>query len=206
MHMRFLTSTVLITLCHMALMGQSSEEEVIRMKQSEGSVEEVQAAEKQKTGSWDLSVGTSYSYMKGYGSGMMFYAAPSYSLPLNNRWTLHAGMIASQYTGMGSLPGGEFTTQNAFSSLALYAAASYRMSERLVLHGTGVKYMLTAPVTPFTPYAMDNLSLGATYQLGNNITIGATIHMNNGRGFYSTPFNGHTFQSPFYGPQSPFMW
>ncbi|MCK5135815.1 MAG: hypothetical protein KAR19_08535 [Bacteroidales bacterium] len=195
--MRFGISILLFTLCHMALFGQSAEDEVIRMKQSgEGSMEEFQSGEKKKPGSWDLSVGTSYSYMKGYGSGMMFFAAPTFTMPLNNKWALHGGMIATQYTGLGSLPVGEFTTQNAFSSLALFAAASYRMNDRLIFHGTGVKNLVTAPVTPFTPYPMDNLSLGATYKLGNNITIGATIHMNNGHGLYSTPFNGYRFQSP----------
>jgi hypothetical protein len=93
---------------------------------------------------------------------------------------------------------GETTFPSPYTSLAVFAAASYRMNERLVLHGTGVKNLISAPYSPFTPYPMDNFSLGATYKLGNNITIGASIQMNNGRGLYAMPFNGYGFQPPYY--------
>jgi hypothetical protein len=45
---------------------------------------------------------------------------------------------------------------------------------------------------------MDNISLGATYKIGHNITIGATIHLNNGQGVYANPYNGYQFNSPFF--------
>jgi hypothetical protein len=193
----------------MVLTGQSAEDEVIRLKQQEGVSQEDVSQEgvlqkeadlkkEAKGGAWNLSVGTSYSYMKGYGSGMMFYAAPTFTLPLNNRWALHGGLIASQYQGMNASFAGESLLPNSFSSMALFVAASYQMSDRLVLHGTGVKQLITAPPSPFTPYPMDNLSLGATYKLGNNLTIGATIQINQGHGYYTTPFGGTRFQSPFY--------
>ena len=43
--------------------------------------------------------------------------------------------------GLGSMqmPGGEFQASNNFSSLAVFAAASYKMSDRLILHGSGLK-------------------------------------------------------------------
>jgi len=216
--MRTAFSILLITLFHLTLSGQSAEEEVIRMKQQgvsqdgvsqdgvsqdgvsqDGvSMDEADLRKEAKQRAWNLSVGTSYSYMTGYGSGMMFYAAPTFTLPLNNRWALHGGLIASQYQGMNASFAGESLWPSSFSSVALFAAASYQMSDRLVLHGTGVKQLITAPPSPFTPYPMDNLSLGATYKLGNNITIGATIHMNQGQGYYTTPFGGTRFHSPFY--------
>ena len=190
---------LVIMMCHFILSGQSAEEKVIRLKQQgDETREKLTVTGHKRPDPWNLSVGTSYSYMKGYGSGMMFYAAPTYTIPLNNRWAVHGGMIATQYQGLNSTFSGENIFPNSFSSIALFAAASYQMSERLVIHGTGVKQLISAPVTPFTPYPMDNLSLGATYRLGNNITIGASIHMNNGQGYYSTPFNGTMFRSPFY--------
>jgi len=197
--MRSAVSILVILMCHFVLSGQSAEDEVIRMKQQENSsMEELPVAEANRPGPWNLSVGTSFSYMKGYGSGMMFYAAPTYTIPLNNRWAVHGGMIATQYQGFNSNFSGETHFPNSFSSVALFAAASYQMSDRLVFHGTGVKQLISAPVTPFTPYPMDNLTLGATYRLGNSITIGASIHLNNGQGYYSTPFNGTMFRSPYY--------
>ena len=144
--------------------------------------------------------------MKGYGSGMALYAAPMYTMPLSDRWSLHGGVIASQYQGFNTFPGsmpGEYFMPRSFTSLSLFAAASYRMSDRLVFHGAGIKRLVSAPDSPFTPYPMDNLSLGATYKLGDNITIGASIHMNNsmyGNGYYGNPMNGYMM------PTSPFGW
>ncbi len=187
------------------LMGQTAEEEVIRLKQQTSDVvlEEPVQEEAKKPGHWNFSVGTSYSYMKGYGSGMMLYTAPSYTLSLNDRWSVHGGLIASQYRGMNYTIQGESVLPNTFSGLALFAAASYRMNDKLILHGTGIKQLISAPVTPFTPYLMDDLSLGATYKLGNNFTIGASVHMNNGSGYYHSPWNSSPFVSPF---PSPIVW
>lgn len=196
------------------LWGQSAEEEIGRLKQQtsgvvleEASQEEgLQAGTKQegvKKGHWNFSVGTSFSYMSGYGSGMMLYTAPTYTLSLNPRWSLHGGMIASHYQGMNYTLAGENMLPSSFSGLALFAAASYRASDRLILHGTGVKQLITAPVTPFTPYPIDELSFGATYKLSNNFTIGASVHMNQGSGYYHSPWNSHPFASPF---PSPIGW
>lgn len=204
--MRTILSIFIISLCQLVVFGQSAEENVIRMKQQEGNlakelsaeVKESSAEEEGNSGSWNLSVGTSFSYSKGFGSGMMYYAAPMYTIPLNNRWALHGGMIASHSVGLNNTFTGETLLPNSFSSMALFVAASYQMNDRLILHGAGVKQLVTTPASPFTPYPIDNLSLGATYKLGNNFTIGATIHMNNGGGYYSAPYNRTSFQSPFF--------
>lgn len=201
------------------VLAQTAEEEMLRLRQEAGDVvmeTGVEASDKDraegvdiKPGHWNFSVGTSYSYMKGYGSGMMFYTAPTYTLSLNERWALHGGLVASRYQGLNYLPPGEEMLPGSFNSLAIFAAASYRMNERLILHGTGIKQLVSAPLTPFTPYPMDNLSLGATYRLGDNITIGASIHMRNyGTGNRIMGYPAHpgfgNFGNPFY--PSPFGW
>jgi len=207
--MRTLFFIATLFFCFSALLAQSGEEDVVRLKQQVDGVvleepdEELQAEEKQKPGHWNFSVGTSYSYMKGYGSGMMFYTAPTYTLALNDRWALHGGVVASHYQGLNYTQQGEILLPGSFSSLAIFATASYRMSERLVLHGTGIKQLVSAPLTPFTPYPMDDLSLGATYKIGDNITVGASVHMRNGNGYnaynryHTAPFGNPLFPSPF---------
>ncbi|MFO7668298.1 MAG: hypothetical protein R6W31_01440 [Bacteroidales bacterium] len=193
------------------MVAQSAEDEVIRLKQSMGeqapeSRDATVTEEEGLPGHWNLSVGTSFTYMQGYGSAMGFYAAPMYTLPLNDRWALHGGLIASNYTGLGSLqmPGGEFRSSNNFSSLAVFAAASYKMTDRLILHGSGYKNLTSYPLMPMAPGLVDNLSMGATYKLGNNISIGASISINQGHGYYQAPpFGGASFGSPF---ASPFGW
>jgi hypothetical protein len=209
--MRILFATAVFFFCLPLLFGQSAEEEVARLKlkASQGLVEAsdrdlVEASDpnlaeggKVVPGFFNVSLGTSYSYMKGVGSGMAFFAAPTYTLPLTDRWSLHGGIVATQYQGLNPTLSQENFYPSSFSSMSVFVAASYRMNERLVVHGTGVKQLVSAPVTPFTPYPMDNLSLGATYKLGDNFSIGATVHLNKGYGSYATPMNGYMFQPPF---------
>lgn len=212
------------------LFGQSVEENTIRLKQEGSPVIESSRdnddeqflegykvdrlslgndparmeADREK-GHLGVTVGTSFSYMRGFGSGMMLYAAPMYTVPLNNRWALHGGLIAASYQGFYPSGSVELPFPAQFTSLAMFAAASYRMNDRLILHGAGVKQLISAPVTPFTPYPADYFSVGATYKLGDNISIGATIHINNGTGYYSDPFH---YSDPFnrYGFQPPYFW
>lgn len=192
-----------------SLMAQSAEEDMIRLKQEANDVvleeTEMEQSEQEKPGHWNFSVGTSYAYMKGYGSAMMFYTAPTYTLALNDRWALHGGVMASFYQGLNYMPLGESYVPATFSSLAVFASASYRMSDRLVLHGTGTKQLLAAPGTTVMGYPMDDLSLGATFRIGDNLTIGASVHMRNSSGYNG--YNGYR-SSPFGNPfhPSPFGW
>lgn len=206
--MRILTFIGFLFLGSSLALAQSAEDEVIRLKQSLGSEvlqsdighsEKAESENERVKAYWNMSVGTSFTYIKGYGSGMGFYAAPMYTLPLNNRWSVHGGFVVSNFTGLGSqMPGSEFQSSNSVSSLAVYAAASYRMSDRLILHGSGLKNLTSYPLTPMGPGLMDNLSLGATYKLGNNISIGASVHINQGHGYYQTPsFGGPSFGVPY---------
>jgi len=206
--MRTITLIGILFFSVASLLAQSAEEETMRLKQqsSEMYLEESPQEdmlhkdaeqEKKKPGNWNFSVGTSYSFMKGYGSGMSFYTAPTYTLALNERWSLHGGVIASYYQGLNFNQPQEDLWPASFTSLSVFAAASYRMSDRLILHGAGVKQLLTAPVTPFTPYPMGDLSLGATYKIGDNMTIGASVHMRNSSGYYNSPFGSTMFPSPF---------
>ncbi len=189
--------------CLPLVQGQTAEENVVRLKQQvdgvvlEAPQEELLTGKEVKPGHWDFSVGTSYSYMKGYGSGMMLYTAPTYTLALSDRWSLHGGVMASHYQGFNNTQNSENLLPGSFSSLSVFAAASYRASDRLVLHGTGIKQLVQGPISPFTPYPMDDVSLGATYKIGDNMTIGASVHLRNGNGYYSTPFGSPMFPSTF---------
>jgi hypothetical protein len=195
------------------LNGQTAEDEVARLKQSPAVVEvgsdfaderSGNDSEDERSGNdpalipgwWNISVGTHFSHMGGFGSGTGFYVVPAYTLPLNNRWALHGGVLATGFT-MWNSPGAEYQSPSTFSSLALFAAASYRMNDRLILHGSGVKQLATLPLSPLVPYTGDNLSLGATYRLGDNVTIGATIRMRSRNGYYyGSPFHGSYLTSP----------
>ena len=113
--------------------------------------------------------------------------------------------MLSHYQGLNYTKPGENVFPASISSMAIFAAASYRMSDRLVLHGTGTKQLLAAPGTAVMGYPVDDFSFGATYRIGDSFTIGASVHMKNSKGY-----NGHNgyqtipFTSPFY--PSPFGW
>ena len=199
--MRIIAFLTVFVLFGCAVNAQSAEDEVIRIKgsaSSEAQTEPVEPDSGDKPGgSWDINVGTSFSYSRGFGSGMMFYTAPAYTLPLTDRWSLHGGVMVGRFSSLNMGSGEEYIPP-AFTSLAMFAAASYRLNERLILHGSGVRHLINTPVSPYMPYPVDNLSLGATFKLGDNISIGATIHMNNGAGFYGNPHMGAPFHTPFF--------
>jgi len=209
-----LPSTMRILFCIFCLMlipgilpGQSAEEKTIQMKAGRA-VEETGTAFGGRISpvTWNLSLGTGFAFIPGAGQGMMLHAAPMLTVPVTDRWSLHGGVMAMQTFGWESAAGLESGKQPVFSSLALFAAASYRMSDRLILHGTGIKQLVPASVAPFAP--PDHFSLGATYRLGDNMTIGATIHMDQGNGHFLSPFHGGGFFPPYRGSgfYSPYAW
>ena len=217
--MRHVISIFLLS-CFFATLGaQSSEEDVVRLKQdmTSASLEESSAigqntnqevessgetgqTEKQKRGQWNTTVGTSFTYSGSFGSYMGLYAAPTYTYSLNPRWSLHGGILAAGYQGLNAFaPEGVYQQTGNMGSLAVFAAASYRMSDRLVVHGAGVKQLLSTPMPGYMAYPSDNFSLGATYKLGDTISIGATIQMNRGHGYHG----GGPFQGSYF---SPYGW
>lgn len=196
--MRKYTCIIFFTVIHGIILGQSAEEKVVQMKDDLAVQEDDTVFSGRHTPvTWNLFLGTGYAFVPGTGSGMMFHAAPVVTLPVTGRWSFHGGVTAMRYYGLGSPLFEETGNPHVFSSLALFAAASYRMNDRLILHGTGVKQLVSAPETPFA--APDHFSFGAAYRLGNNITIGATIHMNQGNRYLSSPFHGGGFYSPVHG-------
>jgi hypothetical protein len=196
------------------LAGQSAEDAAIRLKQS-GEVGDIAPPEEQaasavhgrglSAGYWNLETGAWFSTVRGVGSGVGFYAAPTYTLPLNSNWSLHGGIMATRYTGLSTPVGGDLGANTGYTGLSVFAAASYRMTDKLVLHGAGVKQLTPGPPSLMSPYSSDNLSLGATYRLGDNLTIGASIHMQNHQGYpYGSPYGAFP-QGGFPG-SSPFGW
>jgi len=201
--MRSFFAILLLSVFCIPAFGQSAEDEVVRLKSEEQFTvsDETRVANAEKKGDLGLSLGTSYSWMQGYGSMMGYSLMPTYTYPLNNRWSLHGGLIASSYYGLNQVPAGEGTLMNpSMSSLAVFGAASYRMTDKLVLHGAGVKQLVSLPGPGMPSYSMDNLSLGATYHFGNNFSIGASVQFRNGPsygGYYPGSAFGGSSSSPF---------
>lgn len=155
---------------------------------------------------FNTTLGTSYFYSGAYGSGNEFFIAPEASYGLTPRLSFHGGIMFS-YTSFFGAPNdteAESHTMMAMPGLAVYGTANYQLNEKLSFYGTGIRHMSTffpinnegMVIAPHNSY-----SFGSIYKIGNNISIGASIHVNDRTPYYSpfsTPGSG--------GYYSPFDW
>lgn len=199
-------------LCLPALNGQDAETAFAASRAelstpSNGAEKELKDRETKK-GQFNMMLGTSFGYAPGYGSMMSLYAAPTYSLDMNQRWTLHGGVVAANYMGLGaygSAAGGESAMGYPASTpqFSAFVAASYQASDRLTLHGAAQKHLLSSPYG-ISQRLVDDLSFGASYRIGDNMSIGATVTLRNGNPYapFGTSSYGHPFMpaSPLHSP------
>ncbi|MGC9342641.1 MAG: hypothetical protein ACP5E3_08080 [Bacteroidales bacterium] len=142
---------------------------------------------------WDMNLGTAFTYMPGYGGGMSYYAAPGFSYPINNRFSFHGGMVAGVYTSPG-IPNAEGAPEKVTSGYTIfYGTAAYHLNQNVVFYATGVKSIHSfGRMNPFFAPSYDEISFGSSIRLGNNVTIGASVHFRE----YS-PMSGPNY-SPFF--------
>lgn len=104
------------------------------------------------------------------------YTAPGVSYQMTPRLALHGGVMAVR---TGVLPIAEelrLRKPRSSVSLSTYLAASYRLNDYVILHGSGTKHTYTGPRSSLmTSRSFDDISFGASFSIGN-ITIGASIH------------------------------
>lgn len=134
---------------------------------------------------FDLSAGTSYSFLGKYGSFSNVYFAPGWRYKLSPRFSLKAGAIIN-YTPYTSVPTNFFKNgENASISnppvgLMLYTEGSYLLSSRLTITGMAYKEVLPA-YRPYlnqnySNYKMQGVSIGFNYKVFENLHIGAQFN------------------------------
>jgi hypothetical protein len=149
--------------------------------------------------SFSTSVGTSFSTFPGHGSAMAMFADPRVNYAATERLGLHAGVSVGRILPFTGPVNGESNVSQGMTSISTYVAASYMLTENLVLHGSGSRNALLMPVDgELQPIQFNDLSFGATYHFGN-FSIGATIHRSDGPAF-GAPFGSgyNMYGSPFY--------
>ena len=148
--------------------------------------------------SFNTTVGTSFGYSPFYGSAMNIFAAPQASFRANERLSFHSGLVVSQTAPVLMHLSEEPFIPAGMSNISAFASASYRLTENLTVHGTGIKSMANFPLDE-NRSALDyhDLSVGATYNFGN-FSIGASFHKSD-NAFYRSPFgySNSYFGSPF---------
>lgn len=142
---------------------------------------------------WDMNLGTSFTFMPGYGGGMNYYAAPGFYYPINKRFSFHGGMLAGVFTtpGLGHAEQGQQKVTSGYTSI--YGTAAYHLNQNVVFYASGVKSIHTyGKMNPFIEPSFDEISFGSSIRLGENVTIGASVHFRE----YS-PMSGG-YYSPFF--------
>jgi len=164
------------------------------------SVDQKIASKAIKPWSFSSQLGTSYMFSPYFGSAMNLFAAPQVNYAATGRLAFHAGVSVGRTVPVTRLIEEETPVNAGMTNMSTYVAASYRLSENLVVHGAGTKSVLLVPVGgKFQSMHFNDLSIGATYDFGN-FSIGATIHRSDASR-YMSPFGGG---SNMYG--APFFW
>jgi hypothetical protein len=150
---------------------------------------------------WSLStsVGTSFLAFPGHGSAMSMFAAPQVNFSATERLGLHAGVSVGRILPVMGPVDSESFLNPGMTTISSYVAASYMLTENLVIHGSGSRNALLMPVDgELQPVHFNDLSVGATYHFGN-FSIGATIHRSDGPAL-GAPFGSgsNMFGAPFY--------
>jgi hypothetical protein len=203
-HRIFLFGLVLSALLSVSLFAQSEDDGVaMRLMADSLYLEDNLELAGKKISPWNLNttVGTSVAFTPGYGAGSSFYAAPHLDFSATKRLTLHGGFVASYGSPIYSSPESEFGKMASYANLSAFVAASYRLTDDLVVYGTGMKSMMSSDMPGFNSgSALDDISFGAAYSIGN-FTIGASFHSGPTNKYNRSPFNTG---SGFY--PSPIFW
>ncbi len=152
---------------------------------------------------YSSSFGSSYGFSKPTGSFMNMYFASQLQYSLTNRLAFHGGAIASQIIPITGSTGTEvpFAYSSSYFSLSAFVAASYRLTDDLVVFGSGMKSMLISGMPGLnSDLVFNDISFGAAYSIGN-FTIGASFHSRSSNQFNRSPFN----TGPGFYP-SPIYW
>lgn len=159
-------------------------------------------AEMQRSGPWSFSttIGTSFSFFPRFGAAMNMYTAPQMNFAATDRLAFHAGVLVGRTLPVTGVLNEESPLNSGMTNMSTYVAASYRLTENLVVHGSGTRSLALVPLNgELQSMQFNDLSIGATYKFGN-FSIGASIHRSDSP-FYSSPFGG---SNPMYG--SPLFW
>ncbi|MCK9204547.1 MAG: hypothetical protein M0P58_08980 [Bacteroidales bacterium] len=173
---------------------------------------------------YSLSIGSQFTFMQGYGSGLTSYVNPHFSYSFNDRLRIGGGISISntQYFDAKpislngeSIPG----TNGNFTSATIFVNGQYLANKRLTIYGSAFKqFPITRdplPYNPFTPFSCKSaqgIDINMDYRIGENFHIQAGFRYSEGiQGGYNTPYQTNPFYTnPFNtgigSYQSPYSW
>lgn len=157
---------------------------------------------------FNMISGMNFGTLGSKASYLQSYLSPSFSMPLNKKLTVSAG-VSYSYTNFNNIPvvntSGEVKGYSGgMNSLTMFTSGTYKVNDKLTFSGSAFKTINPAFNARLNP---DNLQMeaqgvgfGVGYQLGENTYIGAEIRYQEGNSNlynpnYLSPYN--SFGSPF---------
>lgn len=135
---------------------------------------------------WDMNLGTAYTFSPGYGGGMSYYASPGFSMPVGRKFSFHGGVTAGAVSSP-ALTHSEGSMQNFSSGFtSIYGTGAYHLNQNVIFYASGVKSIHTfGKINPLFNPSYNEISFGSSIRLGENVTIGASVHF---REYQSIPY------------------
>ena len=201
--MKVLKFSIIVSLLMFSFFGLQGQEEVSRIWSQIDSIHQNPQTDISKLNAqrWNMStsVGTSFGYSPYLGSSMNMFAAPHLNYSASERLTFHVGIMAMHSMPMLSALNNEDPYSEGFSNMSVFVAASYQLTNNLVLHGVGVKSIIGPMGFDDKNIDFNDISIGATYNFGS-FSVGASFHKSD-NSFMRSPFG--VYNNP-YG--SSFAW
>lgn len=153
---------------------------------------------------FNVSMGSSFLYAKGFGNGLATYVAPELKYKFTPRFHLNAGVMIvnsnymyNKYLPFYQEPSVVFRSKPATSVLG-YVSGDYLLSEKLTISGMVMRDLSNPQLGRYNS-SISAMSLRMDYKITNNISIGAGMHMSQGGYFNSHLSNGFS-PGNYYNP------
>jgi hypothetical protein len=163
---------------------------------------------------YHVTLGSQFTSVSGYGSGLNTYITPSFTYNLNKRFTIGGGVsiIQTNYFKSRSYFQNEQTagSNGNFTSAMIFIDGQYIVNKRLTLSGSAFKQFPISqnplPYNPFNPVSSkgaQGINFNVGYQLGEHVFIQAGFRYSEGiNPYYNDPFSRNLFMNNTFGAPS----
>ena len=160
---------------------------------------------------YGLTLGSQFTSVSGFGSGLSTYVTPHFSYNLNKRLSVGVGIsiIQTNYFNTRSYAPNELTASGNgnFTSALIFVDGQYIVNERLTITGSAFKqFPIThdpLPYNPFNPVSANGaqgIDFNVGYKVGNHMYIQAGFRYSEGLNpYYRDPFNRNPFMNESFG-------
>jgi hypothetical protein len=154
---------------------------------------------------YHLTIGSQFTSVSGFGSGLNTYVTPGFSYNINTRLKIGGGIsiIQTNYFNARSYLQEQqnYSTNGNFTSAMIFVDGQYIVNKHLTISGSAYKVLPLnndpLPYNPFNPVSSTgakgiNFNIG--YKVGDHINFEAGFHYSDGANpFYRDPFNTNPF-------------